>query len=279
MKPENNGEFCRENSRTMTKTEVNLPTQQMEKGLLSAQFVQQGLLPKRRHFERLFKDYFALYLPQNMISGDFYWVGEHHGLKYLVVGDCTGHGISASLLSVLALNLFEYAIMNKEIKKTNKILQEVDKRFIACFKDAHKVNFDNPWIDLSLVCIDEENQKIYYSSANRKVLHLREGKEMLIYKGSPYPIGGWQVEEERKFDSQTISYEKGDVIYLGSDGFQDQFGGPKNKKYSSKKLHKYLARNSKCSMKEMKKKLKNEFLDWKGSNVQVDDVCIVGVRL
>ncbi|MEZ4937123.1 MAG: SpoIIE family protein phosphatase [Crocinitomicaceae bacterium] len=263
----------------MNKAESELPVSEMEKGLLSAQFVQQGLLPKKRHFERLFNDYFALYLPQNIVSGDFYWVGQHHDLKYIVVGDCTGHGISASLLSVLALNLFEYTVMNKEIKKTNRILQEVDKRFIACFKDAHKVNFDNPWIDLSLVCIDEKQQKLYYSAANRKMLHVKKGEELLIYKGSNYPIGGWQIEESRNFEAQSISYKKGDVIYLGSDGFQDQFGGPDNKKYSSKRLHKILAKNADLPMKDLKKKLHNEFLDWKGTAIQVDDVCILGIRL
>ncbi len=263
----------------MIKTDSELQSLEMRKSLLSAQFVQQGLLPKKRHFDRLFEEYFTLYLPQNLVSGDFYWVGQHHDLKYLVVGDCTGHGISASLLSVLALNLFEYAVMNKEVKKTNRILQEVDKKFIACFKDAYKVNFDNPWIDLSLICLDQKNQKIYYSSANRKILHMRKGKEMLVYKGSQYPIGGWQIENERKFESQTIYYDKGDTLYLGSDGFQDQFGGPKNKKYSSKRLHKFLSKNSECSMADQHKKLKNEFLDWKGTNSQLDDVCIVGVRL
>ena len=135
--------------------------------LIAARFVQLGLLPKKKHFERIFDDSFVFYLPQNIISGDFYWTGEKHDLKYLVVGDCTGHGVSAALLSVLALNLFEYVIMNKGIKKTHKILQELDKKFIESFKDANKVDFDNPWIDLTVICLDKTNNKIHFSSANR----------------------------------------------------------------------------------------------------------------
>jgi len=130
--------------------------------LNNAKVIQEGMLPKKRHFERLFKDSFALYIPQNTISGDFYWVGEKYNMQYLVVGDCTGHGISAALLSILAINLFEYTIMNKGYKKTNKILKEVDKKFIESFKDTLHDTFDNPWIDLSIVCIDQKSKQLHF---------------------------------------------------------------------------------------------------------------------
>ena len=250
-----------------------------QKNLASARFVQQGLLPKERHFKRLFEDSFALYIPQNIISGDFYWVGQRHEMRYVVVGDCTGHGISASLLSVLALNLLEYSIMNKGIKKTNKILQEMDKKFIESFKDSEKVNFDNPWIDLSIVCIDDKKNKLYFSSANRKLLMVRKNGETEIHRGSSYPIGGWQIEKERKFQCKSFDYEEGDLIYLGSDGFQDQMGGNKGKKYTSKRLHRFLEENSEYSCRLQKEKLAVEYMMWKGENFQVDDICIVGVRL
>ena len=149
--------------------------------LESARIVQQGLLPKERHFNRIFKNHFVLYKPQHVISGDFYWVGEANSLKYLVVGDCTGHGVSAALISVLALNLFEYSIMNKKIKKVHRILQEVDKKFIESFKDTEQTVYDNPWIDLSIVCIDEKEGKLYFSSANRKLLLVDSDKNTQIF--------------------------------------------------------------------------------------------------
>lgn len=247
--------------------------------LASAKFVQEGLLPKKRHFDRLFKDAFVLYIPQNFISGDFFWVGEKHSLKYVVAGDCTGHGISAALLSVLSLNLLEYAIMNKGIKKTNKILQEMDKRFIESFKDSAKVNFDNPWVDLSIVCIDQEQKKLYYSTANRKIAMVRKNGDLELHKGSRYPIGGWQIKEDRTFSTTSLQFEEGDKLYLGSDGFQDQIGGPKNKKYSSKRLHTFLQENSHYSYRIQKEKLAIEYLMWKGQQVQIDDICLVGVEL
>jgi sigma-B regulation protein RsbU (phosphoserine phosphatase) len=247
--------------------------------LSSAELVQQALLPKKRHFDRLFDDSFVFYRPKHIISGDFYWVGRKHDLTYLVVGDCTGHGISAALLSVLALNLLEYVIMNKGLKKPNKILKEFDKKFIESFKYSDKINEDNPWIDISLVCIDSCAKKIFYSSATRKMLFRKTDGTTTVTAGSRYPIGGWQVEKNRTFDSISFDYEMGDKIYLGSDGFQDQIGGSKNKKYKSKRLHDLLINTGNTSLEHQKKTLVSEFDLWKNTNEQVDDVCIVGVEL
>lgn len=253
--------------------------EEYKKNLYNAKIIQLGMLPKERHFKRLFKDYFTFYLPQDIVSGDFYWVGKYNNLKYLAVGDCTGHGVSAALLSVLALSLFEYVIMNKGIKKTDKILREIDKKFIESFKEISSNNYNNPWIDVSLVCIEPNKKKIYFSSAHRKLLLTKENGDCKVYKGSNYPIGGWQIEENRKFESKCISYKENDTIYLGSDGFQDQFGGNKDKKYSSKRLHQFLVRNSNLPINKQKLLLKKEFNDWKQEYTQTDDICIVATKL
>lgn len=249
-----------------------------KQSLINAAFVQQGLLPKDRHFSKLFKEHFVLYQPQSTVGGDFYWVGSKHNLKYLAVGDCTGHGVSASLLSVLALNLLEYSIMNKGLKKPSKILQEIDKKFIESFKDVESNHFDNPWIDISILCIDEEKKRITYSSANRKILHISNAKPT-IYKGCRYPIGGWQIEECRKFNCHHFNYQTNDKIYIGSDGYQDQIGGKNNKKYKAKNLHKFLLDHSSNNFTQQKNDLVKEFKKWKHINEQLDDICIVGVEL
>lgn len=254
------------------------PIEELKKSLESAKFVQEGLLPKERHLRRVLKRYTLFYQPRDIISGDFYWVGSKHNMDYLVVGDCTGHGISAALLSVLALNLFEYVIMNKGIKRVNKILQEVDKKFIESFSRDSDLQ-DNPWIDLSIICIDRENKKIHFSSANRKILLVKDYENYHILRGSRYPIGGWQIEKERRFSSTIIPYRKGDMIYVGSDGFQDQMGGRKNKKLKSKPLHEFLRSIYEVPVEDQTSLLKNMFNNWKQNNNQTDDVCVVGVRL
>ncbi|OFZ55377.1 MAG: hypothetical protein A3D92_23015 [Bacteroidetes bacterium RIFCSPHIGHO2_02_FULL_44_7] len=250
-----------------------------KKSLLNAQFVQQGLLPKKRHLKRVFTSSFVMYRPKDFISGDFYWLGRKNQYRYLVVGDCTGHGISAALSAVLALNLFEYTIMNKGLAHTDQILSEIDKRYTESFTGTHSDSFDNPWIDLSLVRIDDETGSIQFSSANRKMLHVRSGSFANIYKGTGYPIGGWQIQDKRIFQTVEIDFMHGDRIYLGSDGFQDQFGGPSDKKYGSDNLHDLLIANSSLPFDEQLERLTDELEMWKGKLEQTDDICIVGIEL
>lgn len=248
-------------------------------GLRYAELIQQALLPKERHFKRIFKESFVFYRPQNHVSGDFFWIGQKDHLKYIAVGDCTGHGISAALLSVLAGNILEYVIMNKGIKKTNKILMAMDNKFIESFSNSSDEIFNNDWVDISLCCIDEANNKIYFSSANRKMLMISGDGKTTLLKGSSYPIGGWQIEKNRSFKSTVINFQPGDCLYLGSDGMQDQIGGPDNKKYKSVKLHSFLESVQPLSMTEQSKRIEFEFQNWKGENPQQDDVCLVGIRL
>lgn len=256
-----------------------LQEKEWRQSLRSAQVVQQGMLPKKRHFNRLFTDSFVYFQPKDVLSGDFFWVGRKHELRYLVVGDCTGHGISASLVSVLALNLLEYVIMNKGIKKAHKILEEVDKRFIESFKGLTDESFDNPWIDLSLISINDETGKMYFASANRKMLHVTSNEKGKIYKSVGYPIGGWQIKEDRKFETTTIDFKVGDRVYLGSDGMQDQFGGPDDKKFGSGNLHRFLSQISDYSFGEQYSMLDVAFRNWKKDHPQTDDICVVGVEL
>ena len=251
----------------------------IERELRSAELLQQALLPKKRHFDRLFSDSFVFYRPKEYLSGDFYWVGKRNKVRYLVVGDCSGHGVSAALVTVLMLNLIEYAIMNKGIRDPDKILREIDKRYIESFTDSDDTAFDNPWVDLSVISIDDSKNLLTYSSANRKLLHVRDREDFTIHKSNGYPLGGWQVRSEREFESREISFEPGDALYIGSDGFQDQFGGGDSKKFGSMRLHQLLAANSQIPFELQCEFLAYEFRQWKSDETQTDDVCIVGVKL
>lgn len=243
-----------------------------------ARIIQQGLLPKKRHFDRMFRNHFVLFEPLDYVSGDFYWVAEKNKLKYLAVGDCTGHGVPGAMLSVLAKSIIEYSILNKGIVKTNRILEEVDKKFIESFTAHEDEQYNNDWFEVGLICVNEKIKTIYFSSANRKLLHIgKQGAN--IYRGDRFPIGGWQNYPNRSFSTISFQYEAGDMIYLGSDGFQDQLGGLRNKKFSSNALHGLLEQVSGYLPEIQLEILKETFTDWKGTTVQTDDVCLVGVQL
>ena len=252
---------------------------EFESSLRYAELLQQGVFPKQRHFDRIFSESFVFFKPLQIISGDFYWLAESNGLIYLIVGDCTGHGVPGAILSVLISNLFDYAILKKRLKKTHKILREVDKRFIESFSSHDiKKEFNNDWVDVSLCCIEPETKTIYFSGAKRNVLLVnKDGVKQL--KGCSYPVGGWQIEPDRQYKTLKIKYKKGDALYLGTDGFQDQAGGKSDKKYKSSTLHKFLVENSKHTMNEQKELLEDELKLWMGNNIQTDDICILGVRL
>lgn len=254
-------------------------TSSVETGLRSAEIVQQALLPKRRHFEKLFSESFVLYHPKELLSGDFYWIGQKHNKRFIVVGDCSGHGISAALVTVLMLNLFEYIIMNKGIVAPDAVLNELDKRYIESFSNSAGTQFDNPWVDLSVLCIDDGKEEVQFASANRKLLHVNSSGNFEVYKSTGYSIGGWQVKEDRVFTSSSFSFQSGDKIYLGSDGYQDQFGGQLSKKFGSKQLHQLLYSNSDLRFDVQRDRLSANLRSWRLNQPQTDDICVVGVKL
>jgi len=185
--------------------------------LKCASVMQQGILPKQKHFDRLFTDSFIIYKAQSHVSGDFYWLAEVNGYKYIAVGDCTGHGISAAMMTMLGLSLINIIVLNKQVKDTGDIIQELDRKFIATFPYS-TTRFNNDWIDISLIRIDSDKKEFQYTTANRKILVVNDNSSEL-YQTCKLPVGAWQMSEKRVFTSEIISYKTGDKLYLGSDGF------------------------------------------------------------
>ena len=243
-----------------------------------AEIIQKGALPKDRHFKRLFEDYFVMYVPQSFVSGDFYWIGEVDDKVLFAVGDCTGHGVPGAMLTMLGQSFLNHIILGKGYTDTSKILVEFDKKFIETFRKEHTDKYSNDWIDIALCCYDKIKGTLMFSSAKRKIM-IMNNENMLMYKGSNYPIGGWQMEAKRTFDAVTIKADAGDMVFLGSDGFQDQVGGDFSKKYGSKQLHNLLAEISYLPCEKQLMILKRTFLQWKRDEHQLDDVCLMGVRI
>ncbi len=243
-----------------------------------AEIIQKGVLPKDRHFKRMLSDYFVMYVPQSFVSGDFYWLGEVNNKILFAVGDCTGHGVPGAMLTMLAQSFLNYIILGKKMTNTSEILREFDKKFIETFMHDLENQFHNDWIDISLCCYDKEKMELQFSSAKRKILIVSQNQTD-VYRGSNYPLGGWQIENERLFESQTFRVNKGDMVYMGSDGFQDQIGGVLLKKYGSKQLHELLIEIAELPCEKQLMILRREFRQWKQGEIQLDDICLMGIRL
>jgi serine phosphatase RsbU (regulator of sigma subunit) len=246
--------------------------------LMYAGILQQGLLPRERHFDRVFEESFCIYKPKNYVSGDFYWIGEKNGIRYFASADCTGHGVPAAMLSVLGYSLLNYALYNADLVSPSDILKKVDCKFIESFDFEGAIQTTNDWIDMSICAYDSENRKLTFCGANRKALVISE-KSSQVLPGNRYPIGGWQLEEFRRFEEYTIDVEPGSWVYLGSDGYQDQFGGLLGKKFGSKKLHMLLKSISKLDSKCQKDFLLEHLSTWQSNREQTDDICLLGIKI
>jgi len=246
--------------------------------LMYAGILQQGLLPRDRHFERIFEDNFLIYKPKNYVSGDFYWIGEKNGIRYFASADCTGHGVPAAMLSVLGYSLLNYALYNADLESPSEILRKVDCKFIESFDFDGKANTTNDWIDMSLCAFDASAMTLTFSGANRKALIISE-KTSHVLPGNRYPIGGWQLEEYRNFTEHTVHVQPGDWVYLGSDGYQDQFGGLMGKKFGSNRLHALLKSISKLEGADQKNFLLEHLDSWVNGGEQTDDICLMGIKI
>jgi serine phosphatase RsbU (regulator of sigma subunit) len=248
-----------------------------ESSLVYAQTIQHGLLPKKRHFNKFFNNHFVLYKPQDKIGGDFYWLTSKDDTIYFALADCTGHGVSGAMLSVLGISLLNYVIQ-KPFENIGDYLTELDKKWIETFNnelsDSH---FNNDWLEITLVSFNTKTRIFQYACGGGEFAIL-QNNTINSYKGNSYPIGGWQIEKNRTFDTYSIKLEKDAKLYFFSDGLKHQFDEDNQKKFSRKRLLNLLKQSSGFAMDEQQEIVELIFDDWKGNIKQTDDVSIIGIQ-
>ena len=248
-----------------------------ESSLIYAQTIQHGLLPKKRHFEKFFKDHFIYYQPQDKIGGDFYWLTSKEDVLYFALADCTGHGISGAMLSVLGISLLNYVIQ-KNFEKVGDYLTELDKKWIETFNnELSDSQFNNDWLEITLISFNTKTREFQYACGGGEFA-IHQSNETKIYKGNSYPIGGWQIETNRTFDTYELILEENAKLFLFSDGLKHQFDSDNQKKFSKKRLLNLLKQSSNLAMVEQAELLELVFDDWKGHTNQTDDVSIIGIH-
>lgn len=237
-----------------------------------AQKIQRALLASEEMLLENSLNHFILFKPKDIVSGDFTWATKKDNLLYLACCDSTGHGVPGAFMSLLNIGFLNEAIKERNITEPGKIFDYVRDRLIETIgKDEQKDGFDG-----ILICIDERSNQIYYAAAhNAPLLISNNTLNTLSYDKMPVGKG---IKDD-SFKTYTLSYQKNDVLYLFTDGYADQFGGPKGKKFKYKQLEELLLNNHNLTLEVQKEKLVGEFNNWKGEMEQVDDVCIVGISL
>ena len=241
-----------------------------------AKRIQYSLLAHKDFLEEELKEHFVFFHPKDIVSGDFYWAastGSATNRKfYIAACDSTGHGVPGAFMSLLNIGYLNEAIKEKGIEKPNEVLNFVRQRLIDNIsKEGQKDGFDG-----ILLCIDQQTKKLSYAAANNAPLIVRkDGYEELDADRMPVGMG----ERKENFKLYEINYEKSDVLYLYTDGYADQFGGPKGKKYKYRPLNEMLQKISVDTMDTQITALTGEFKNWRGELEQVDDVLVIGIRL
>lgn len=263
------------------KKEVELAHQQLEDknkeitdSIKYAKRIQEAILPSRKSLQENLHDGFVLYKPKDIVAGDFYWLEKFDHSTFVAAADCTGHGVPGAMVSVVCSNALSKALLEEGITNTGKILDRTRELVIEKFSKSEENVRDG--MDISLIRLNRNELKLQWSGANNPLWIIRNG-ELIETKPDKQPIGNYY--DSVSFNYFDIDLKKDDIIYLFTDGFQDQFGGDKGKKFKAAKLKELLLSIQHENMDNQKNIIDIAFEKWRGDLEQNDDVCIIGVRI
>ena len=262
--------------RTKELAEVN---KRLMDSIKYAMTIQNAMLVAPEAIKESFSDFFLLFRPYDVVSGDFYWYGELEGeanLTFLACVDCTGHGVAGALMSMIGESLLNQIVYEHEIIDADEIMENLDIGIHEVLNQSE--NSHHHGMDASIMVIDRENKQVHFSGARQNLLHSKDGKIETI-KGERISIGGF-MEKTKGFVKHSVDYIEGETaFYMSSDGFQDQFGGPGNKKFSGARLTRTLEANLDKSMTEQGVELEKTLLEWMGKEKQTDDIMVMGIKI
>ncbi len=242
-----------------------------------AKRIQQAVLTGEDVWNKISKEYFILFKPKDIVSGDFYWAyNTPNNRSIFCLADCTGHGVPGGFMSMLGNSFLNEIVVENKIFKADQILNKLRSKIIHALEQKGGTQ-QKDGMDMSLCVWNKLDNTLEFAGANNPLWLLR-GKELQEYKADKMPIGLY-LETETPFSSVTIQLQAGDIVYLSTDGYADQFGGPKGKKLKYKPLIESLIKNSVLPMAEQKNILDSTFNDWMHKHDQVDDVSLIGVKV
>lgn len=244
-----------------------------------AKRIQEAILPPDSFVKSLLPDSFVLYKPKDIVSGDFYWFDRHHEKVLFAAVDCTGHGVPGAFMSIVGHNLLKQITSRIKNPQPSLILDELSN---GVSETLHQRNFEESTsrdgMDITLCSFDESTSTLEFSAAFNPLLLIRDGKIFEI-KGNKFPIGIFLEKEAKRFTNHKMQVQKNDVVYIFSDGYADQFGGPKGKKFMQSQFKNLLLSIHSKPMPEQRRILDQTIEHWRGNEEQVDDILVIGFRV
>jgi phosphoserine phosphatase RsbU/P len=241
-----------------------------------ARKIQGALIPSEEEFNSHFRESFVLFQPKDIVSGDFYWITRKDGHIFYATGDCTGHGVPGGFMTMLGISFLDEIINEKNIFEPAEILNLLRDRIIHTLKQTGGSGESKDGMDIVICRYNPETLVLTYAGANNS-LYVFSGQGLKEYPPDKQPCGFHH--ELRPFSQHSLKLTEGDCIYTFTDGLPDQFGGPKGKKYKYRQMEELALSIQSKSLRDQKKALQNSFEKWKGALEQIDDVCIIGVKI
>jgi serine phosphatase RsbU (regulator of sigma subunit) len=256
---------------------VELQKIELSQSLKYASHILNALLPSDKILEKYFPENFLISIPRDIVGGDFYWISRKGNNIYLAIADCTGHGVPGAFLSILGITFLHQIIDRHECNNAASILNLLREFFMKSLNQTGSENEPKDGIDMGICIIHADAKKIQYAGAFNPLYIIKNGNQLVEIAGDKMPIGIAAANED-SFTNHLVDLEKGDMIYLFSDGFADQFGGPHGKKFKYRPFRNLLLDISQLSMEKQRSSLLSTFETWKGNLPQLDDVLIFGYR-
>jgi len=250
--------------------------QEISSSIRHASLIQNAVTPSEESLKNIFKEHFILNYPLQIISGDFLWVEKVQNKTYFAVADCTGHGVPGAMMSMMGISLLNSIILRNNNIHVNEMLDELRQQLI---KNSHPTSdSDDPGfsMDIGICMIDHKKRKIHFAGANRKLFVARKGL-LEVIPGDRMPVGIYPKNEPFTLNKRDI--HPNDTFYLFSDGFTDQFGGPDNRKFKISQFITLVKKINTLPLGVQKQDLRDAFQAWKGTQPQVDDVLVLGIRI
>ena len=252
--------------------------QEISDSINYAKRIQDAMMTSSVYLKDTLPKSFIFFKPKDIVSGDFYWVHKNNdGTIFFTVADCTGHGVPGAFMSMIGNSLLNENIIENKIEDTGLILDNARASIIKSLHQKDISSESRDGMDMALCKYNSKNKTVEYTGANNPLIHI-SGETINKVKGDSQPIGIYSGKL-KSFKKNKVKVKEGDMLYLFSDGFHDQFGGEKGKKYMSGKFYKFLLSISKENTEKQSKLIENEFERWKGAFEQIDDVCVMGVRV